>query len=292
MSTNAAVVIENLEWKYEHTSEFALRGINLEIPENTFLGIVGPNEQGKTTLVSAINGLIPHSFNGIYRGSVKVYGHEVKEADAVYLASQVGLVFADPEAQFTAMTVEEELVFGMENLGFDYDQIKERLEWAAEVTMISDLLDKSPLDVSGGQKQRLAIACVLAMNPRIIILDEPTSMIDPLGKQFIFDILRNLKEAGQHTLIVVEHNIEQLAPLADQLLLMHQGQIARLAPTDEFFEEPDFLLEHGLYVPEVTVFAHWLRHNGRISNQRRLPRELNETIPLAKAALNSIKEGA
>lgn len=287
----AAVVIENLEWKYEHTTEFALRGVNLEIPENSFIGIVGSNEQGKTTLVSAINGLIPHSFNGIYRGAVKIFDEEVKISDAVRLASQVGLVFSDPEAQFTAMTVEEELVFGMENLGYDYAKIKERLEWAAEVTMISNLLEKSPYDVSGGQKQRMAIACVLAMNPRIIILDEPTSMIDPLGKQFIFDILRNLKEAGQHTLIVVEHNIEQLAPLADQLLLMHEGQIARLAPPDEFFEDPEFLLARGLYVPEVTVFAHWLRENGRIPKDQRLPRSLAETIPLTRRTLMAPGEG-
>lgn len=289
---SAAVAIENLEWKYEHTKEFALRGINLEIPENSVLGIVGPNEQGKTTLVSAISGLIPHSFNGVYRGSVKVFGEEVRDAEAVHLASLVGLVFSDPEAQFTAMTVEEELVFGMENLGFDYAQIEERLQWATEITLVSDLLDKSPYDVSGGQKQRVAIACVLAMNPRIIILDEPTSMIDPLGKQFIFDILRNLKEASQHTLIVVEHNIEQLAPLADQLLLIHEGQIAKLAPPNEFFEDPEFLLERGLYVPEVTVFSHWLRKNNKIPRQTTLPLDLDKTIPLAKKALTSAGEDA
>ena len=283
-----AIEIKNLEWRYEHADTFALRGIDLEIAENSFLGVVGPNEQGKTTLVSAISGLIPHSFNGIYRGSVKLHGQEVKTLDSVYLASQVGLVFADPEAQFTAMTVEEELVFGMENLGFSYDQIRERLAWAAELTMITELLDKSPYDVSGGQKQRVAIACVLAMNPPIIILDEPTSMIDPLGKQFIFDILRNLKEAGQHTLIVVEHNIEQLAPLADQLLLMHEGQIARLAPPDEFFDDPDFLLERGLYVPEVTVFANWLRRQGHLAGDQRLPKALEEAIPMAKAALEAL----
>ena len=161
---------------------------------------------------------------------------------------------------------------------------------AAEITMISDFLDKSPYDISGGQKQRVAIACVLAMNPPIIILDEPTSMIDPLGKQFIFDILRNLKEAGQHTLIVVEHNIEQLAPLADQLLLMHEGQIARLAPPDEFFENPDFLLERGLYVPEVTVFSHWLREEGKIARNQPLPRDLADAIPLIKTAFEATEE--
>src|SRR3972149_5368373 len=136
------------------------------------------------------------------------------------------------------MTVEEELVFGLENLGFDRQKIHDRLEWVSEITMIGDLLDKSPYDISGGQKQRVAIACVLAMDPRIVIMDEPTSMIDPLGKQFIFDILRRLKEEGNRTIIVVEHNIEQLAPLADRLVLMYQGQIAKVASPDGVFANP------------------------------------------------------
>src|SRR5581483_8787894 len=106
-----AVIIQDLEWKYEHTTEFALRGVSLEIPENSFLGIVGANEQGKTTLVSCIKGLIPHSFNGVYRGKVQVMDTVVQQSNSTHLARLVGLVFADPEAQFTAMTVEEELVF-------------------------------------------------------------------------------------------------------------------------------------------------------------------------------------
>lgn len=280
-----AVVIKDLEWKYEHANEFALRGINLEIPENTFLGIVGANEQGKTTLVNCIKGLIPHSYNGVYRGSVQVFGVEVKNSDSVHLAREVGLVFADPEAQFTAMTVEEELVFGLENVGFDVKKIRERLEWAAEVTLIGDLLDKSPYDISGGQKQRVAIASVLAMDPRILIMDEPTSMIDPLGKEFIFEILRRLKQAGHRTIIVVEHNIEQLAPLADLMLLMHQGRIVRLAPPDEFLSDPDFLVAHGVYPPEVTLFGGWLKQQGWYPQTAPLPRDLKSGIEMVRMAL-------
>ena len=280
-----AVAIKDLEWKYEHTTQFALRGVNLEIPENTFLGIVGANEQGKTTLINCIKGLIPHSFNGVYRGSVEVFGTVVKDTTGLHLAREVGLVFADPEAQFTAMTVEEELVFGLENVGYDVNKIRERLEWAAEVTMIGDLLDKSPYDISGGQKQRVAIACVLAMDPRIVIMDEPTSMIDPLGKQFIFDILRKLKEAGNRTIIVVEHNIEQLAPLADQLALMHQGQIVKLAPPDKFFADPDFLIERGVYPPDVTVFTGWLQREGLFPGEAPLRRDLAGGIAATRAAL-------
>ncbi len=282
-----AVVIQDLEWKYEHTSEFALRKVNLEITAHSFLGIVGANEQGKTSLISSICGLIPHSHNGIYRGSVQVFGQEVKDLDALDLATQVGFVFADPEAQFTAMTVEEELAFGLENMGFDNDQIRSRLDWAAEITMIADFLDKSPYDISGGQKQRVAIASVLAMNPPIIIMDEPTSMIDPLGKQFIFDILRRIKEAGEHTLIVAEHNIEQLAPLADQLLLMEGGQISRLAPPEEFFSDPQSLRSQGIAPPEVTAFAHLLQQEGILSPDLPLPLDLAQGIQITSRALEA-----
>jgi energy-coupling factor transport system ATP-binding protein len=280
-----AVVIKDLEWKYEHTTQFALRGVNLEIAENTFLGVVGANEQGKTTLINCIKGLIPHSFNGVYRGSVEVFGTVVKDTTGLHLASEVGLVFADPEAQFTAMTVEEELVFGLENIGYDVNKIRERLEWVCDMAMIGNLLDKSPYDISGGQKQRVAIACVLAMDPRIIIMDEPTSMIDPLGKQFIFDILRKLKEAGNRTIIVVEHNIEQLAPLADQLALMHQGQVIKVAPPEEFFADPGFLVEHGVYPPEVTLFTGWLQQQGQFPPNSPLPLDLAGGVAAARRAL-------
>jgi energy-coupling factor transporter ATP-binding protein EcfA2 len=289
---SAVITFQELEWKYENTTEFALRGVDLEIEGNSFIGIVGANEQGKTSLISAINGLIPHSNNGVYRGDVQVFGKSVSEMDALDLASKVGLVFADPESQFTAMTVEEELVFGLENMGLGISEIRERLEWAAEVTMIQDLLDKSPYDVSGGQKQRVAIACVLAMNPPIIIMDEPTSMIDPLGKQLIFDILHKLKEAGDHTLIVVEHNIEQLAPLADQMLLMWEGRVDRLAPPREFFKEPAYLAERGVLTPEVTEFAEWLRQEDYLGEHVPLPLDLEAGVEVTQEVLDAKGEYA
>jgi len=281
----SVIEIHDLEWKYEHRNSFALKKVDLEIEENTFVGVVGANEQGKTTLISSISGLIPHSYNGIYRGEVKVFNQIVKNMDALELATRVGFVFADPEAQFTAMTVEEEIVFGLENMGIALSEIKERLEWAAHITMIEDLLDKSPYDVSGGQKQRVAIACVLAMNPPIIIMDEPTSMIDPLGKTLIFDILRKLKEAGEHTLIVVEHNVEQLAPLADHMLLMNDGQIEKFMPTEEFFSDPAFLEEHGVIAPESTEFAQWLISERYVPREMALPLTLESGIEATRQAL-------
>lgn len=285
-----AVEIHDLEWRYEIRKNFALKKVNIEIEENSFVGVVGANEQGKTTLISAINGLIPHSYNGIYRGEVKVFGQIVKNMDALELATRVGFVFSDPEAQFTAMTVEEEIIFGLENLGLQFNELKERLEWAAEITMIKDMLDKSPYDVSGGQKQRVAIACVLAMNPPIIIMDEPTSMIDPLGKKTIFDILRKLKDAGEHTLIVVEHNVEELAPLADQMLIMNDGHIDKFLPSREFFSDPAYLDERGVKAPESTAFAQWLISENYLPGDIPLPLALEGGIKATRQALQKRSE--
>ena len=182
-----AVLAQDLGWKYSGRKNFAIEHVNLEIEENTFVSVVGPNEHGKTTLVSCIKGLIPNSFHGVWRGNVEIFGKDVREMSSQALADEIGFVFADPEAQFTSMTVEEELVFGLENIGLGLAEVKERVEWVTEIAMIGDLLDKPPYEISGGQKQRVAIASVLAMKPRIMILDEPTSMLDPLGKDFIFD---------------------------------------------------------------------------------------------------------
>ena len=254
-----AVSIQDLGWKYSGRKNFAIEHVNLEIEANTFTSVVGPNEHGKTTLMSCIKGLIPHSFNGVWRGTVEVFGQNVREMSSQALADEIGFVFADPEAQFTSMTVEEEIVFGLENIGLELVEVKERLDWVAEIAMLEDLLDKPPYEISGGQKQRVAIASVLAMKPRIMILDEPTSMLDPLGKDFIFDILTNLKQEQDLTLIVIEHNIEQVAPLSDQMILMYDGNIAKLAPPDEFFENSEYLYQHGINPPQATAFLDELK---------------------------------
>jgi energy-coupling factor transport system ATP-binding protein len=280
-----AVVIEKLEWRYEHGKDFVLRGVDLAIGQGEFLGIVGPNEQGKTTLVSCMNGMIPHVHNGIYRGSVKIFGCEAREMDALDLATEVGLVFSDPESQFTAMTIEDELVFGMENLGLDKCTIRDRLRWATDITMIDDLLDKSPYDISGGQKQRVAIAAVLAMNPKIMIFDEPTSMLDPIGKRMVFDILHKIKQSGEHTIIVVEHNMEQLAPLADKLLLMHMSRIVELATPALFFENLTQMTKLGVNSPEVTQLSYWLREEGLLSSNTPLPVDFQGAVKVTQEAI-------
>lgn len=279
-----AVSIEDLGWKYAGRKNFAIEHVNLQIEENTFTSVVGPNEHGKTTLVSCIKGIIPQSFHGVWRGKVDVFGKDVRQLSAQALADEIGFVFADPEAQFTSMTVEEELVFGLENIGLPLREVKDRLDWVTNITLIADLLDKSPYEISGGQKQRVAIASVLAMKPRIMILDEPTSMLDPLGKDFIFDILTNLKKEHSLTLIVVEHNIEQVAPLSDKIVLMYEGNIAKEGPPAQFFENSDFLYDHGISAPQATAFLDQLKNQNLYTGS--LPVDLESAVQGAAQLLN------
>jgi energy-coupling factor transport system ATP-binding protein len=281
----SAVSIQDLGWKYSGRKHFAIEHVNLEIPENSFVSVVGPNEHGKTTLVSCIKGLIPNSFHGVWRGKVEIFGKDVRQMSAQRLASEIGFVFADPEAQFTSMTVEEELVFGLENIGLPLNEIQDRLNWVCDLTMIGNLLDKSPYEISGGQKQRVAIASVLSMRPQIIILDEPTSMLDPLGKDNIFQILTNIKRETDLMVIVVEHNIEQVAPLSDLMVLMYDGNIAKAAPPSEFFENSDFLLEHGIIPPQSTAFVDQLKKANLYSGS--LPVALEDAIAISKGLLDT-----
>jgi energy-coupling factor transporter ATP-binding protein EcfA2 len=279
-----AVSCQDLGWKYSGRKNFAIEHINLEIEENTFVSIVGPNEHGKTTLVSCIKGLIPSSYHGVWHGNVDIFGENNRNLSNQRLASDIGFVFSDPEAQFTSMTVEEELVFGLENIGMPLNDLVERLEWVSEITMIKDLLDKSPYEISGGQKQRVAIASVLAMKPRIMILDEPTSMLDPIGKDFIFDIMTSIKKETKMTVIVIEHNIEQVAPLSDLMVLMHDGQIAKAAAPDVFFEDCDYLIEHGILPPQATTFIDRLKSEGFYKGS--LPVDFQQSLEVSRAIFN------
>lgn len=271
-----AVRFENYSWRYSRTKEPALEGINLEIDEGLLVGVIGPNGSGKTTLAYSLNGLIPNQYNGIRKGSVSVYGEEVTELDQAQLCQQVGLVFSDPEAQFTAMTVEDEVVFGMENMGLSFEEIEDRLEWVVPLTDIGELMEKPPYEVSGGQKQRVALASVLSMRPPVLMLDEPTSMLDPIGRRRVFDVLGRLKEEYQSTIIIVEHSLENLIPLADLMVLVYEGEILLVDETEPFFQKLDFLMEHDIYPPGVLEFFHHLKESGDYPSSAPLPESVLE----------------
>lgn len=256
-----AIEINGLSWKYSGRDDYALKDIHLTVEENTFLGIIGSNESGKTTLVSCIKGIIPENFSGVYKGEVKLFGKVVRECTSIELARMSGMVFSDPDSQFTSMSVEEEIAFGLENIGLSLQEIEERIEWVSKLTSIENLLMKPPYDLSGGQKQRVAIASVLAMKPRVIILDEPTSMLDPLSKDYIFTLLKKLKEELKITVIVIEHNIEKIAELADNILLMNNGKIERMEKAENFFDDIEFIERNSVKVPEAISFVSKIFHD-------------------------------
>ncbi len=259
---SSIIELNDYSWRYLDSDDFALKSIHLTLEEGKFFGIIGQNGAGKTTLAYSMDGLIPGQYHGIKRGSVKVLGKEVEEYEKGSLQRIIGMVFADPEAQFTAMTVEDELVFGMENLGMAVPEIRERLEWVTDLTGLKPLLEKPPYELSGGQKQRVALGAVLAMTPRVMILDEPTSMLDPISRKRVFDVLEKLKKERSMTVIVIEHSLENLIPLADEMILMAHGEMLLKESTHAFFQKMDFLLENGVYPPDTLMFFHQLQKAG------------------------------
>ncbi|WP_273836993.1 ABC transporter ATP-binding protein [Halococcus sp. PRR34] len=277
--TDNAITIDNLRWTYLNAEEPALSGINLTVDEGQVFGIVGPNENGKTTLLKAISGMIPRSTDGIMEGTVELYGTPVENHGERELASTVGFVFSDPELQFTMMNVLDEIVFGLENLRLDPEEIHERIEWAAGKVGVEGLLDKSPLDLSGGQKQRVALASVIAMEPDVFVFDEPTNMLDPHGKAQVFEIIEDLIDENK-TVVIAEHDLEHLAPLADDLAYLENGEITKRAPPHRFFELLDDEEIHGLFAPEVTMFARGLEPD--LDSTENLPLNIENCLEFCK----------
>ncbi|MBN1247538.1 MAG: ATP-binding cassette domain-containing protein [Anaerolineae bacterium] len=276
------IEIADYSWKYINTKIPALKDINLSIEEGSFVGIIGPNGSGKTTLAYSIDGLIPGQYNGIKNGTVTVFGTEVEDYDAGELQQLIGVVFSDPEAQFTAMTVEDELVFGMENIGLTIPEIRERLAWVTDLTGLEQLLEKPPYEISGGQKQRVALAAVLAMMPKVLILDEPTSMLDPVSRVRIFEVLARLKEEQNNTIIVIEHSLENLVPLAERMILLVDGELMLDDATQAFFQETDLLLESSVYPPGA------LRFFQELSKRDRYRGDYPLTVEAASALLKGL----
>lgn len=278
----AIIELRDYSWQYLNTQGPALEQINLQIEEGKFIGIIGPNGSGKTTLAYSMNGLIPGQYNGIKKGEVMVYGKEVEQYEHGELQKIAGMVFSDPEAQFTAMTVEDELVFGLENLGMGIQEIRERLEWVTQLTGLEKMLLKPPYELSGGQKQRVALAAVLAMTPKILILDEPTTMLDPLSRRRVFDVLAKLKDEQHNTIIVIEHNLENLIPLADRMILLSNNKVIWEDETHAFFQNMELLTTEGIYPPGSLRFFYELKKAGYTGNA------LPVTLPEAAEQLKQL----
>lgn len=268
------IEFKNFSWRYSGAEIYAISNINLGIEKGEFIGIIGPNGSGKTTLCYSINGLIPNQYNGVKQGKVLVFGKEVETYTKGTLQRKVGMVFSDPEIQFTSMTVEDEIVFGLENLGMSLSEIRERLEWVTEITHIKALLKKPPYELSGGQKQIVALASIIAMTPDIMILDEPTSMLDPISRMSVFNILETIRKEHNSTIIVVEHNLEKLITLADKMLLLYNGQALIFEETHVFFQQIPLIIKKDVDPPDILKFFYELTLSGDFKGQ--MPLSLDE----------------
>jgi len=242
-----------------------LRGVDLRLERGAFVALMGPTAVGKSTLCLALNGIVPQSTGGVIRGQVRVAGYDTRRTPIAEMAPRIGLVGQDPESQLFCTTVEREVAFGPENLALPRPEIVERVAWALETVGLSECAHRSPLQLSGGQKQRLAIAASLALLPEILILDEPTASLDPLGQRQVFQVVERLRRQREMTILMVSHNAEQIAQFADRLAIMIDGRIVRDEAPRALLCDADLLREAGLAPPQVTAVAQKLntRDGGR-----------------------------
>ena len=246
------IIIENLRYRYPHAKKLALDGLNFSVEKGEFIGIIGENGAGKSTLSQAIMGLVPQFYKGAYGGKVIVDGIETGKTPVSQLCGHVGLVFQNPFNQLSGAkdNVYEEVAFGMQNLGIPAEEMKERVENALKLLDIWQYRDRNPFDLSGGQQQRVAIASVLVMRPDVMILDEPTSQLDPEGSDEVFRAVETLTNSGI-TILMIEQKIEKLAAYCDRILLLHGGKQIAFDTPQKVFSMPD-LADYGIQEPAFT----------------------------------------
>jgi len=250
-----AVSIEGLGYRYMGQLKPALQGVDLEVAEGEFVVVMGPSGAGKSTLCVSLNGLIPHFFRGKMEGQVRVGGRSTSEGRVGEIAQEVGLVFQDFEAQLFSTNVALEVAFGPENFGVEREEMIGRVERVLGQVRLNGFEDRPPATLSGGQKQRLAIASVLAIEPRILCLDEPTTDLDPFGKLVIFEIAEDLKDRDDVTLIVVEHETEETLE-ADRIVVLRDGNIVADRPAREVLRDVELLEESSVMPLQVTRYFH------------------------------------
>lgn len=257
----AIIETKALAYTYPGGNKPSLQEVSLSVDKGEFVILTGPSGCGKTTLCRCFNGLIPNFYGGELKGELRVAGLKVSEHQIYEMAKRVGLVFQNPENQLFALSVEKDIAFGLENLGMPRDEMRKRVDWALQMTGIEELRERTPHELSGGQQQRVAIASVLAMQPQIMIFDEPTSFLDPLGAQKIFEVINDLKNKLGVTVILVEHRLDLASRYADHVIIMDEGKIVLDGkPREIFNSETAWLL--GIGIPKAVRLWHLLQENG------------------------------
>ena len=273
----AIINLQNVTYKYPLTETPALQNINMQVNEGEFLAVIGPNGAGKSTLCYTIAGFVPHFFKGELTGTVEVAGQESSKSNLHEWVLNVGLAFQNPFNQISGakFTVFEELAFGLENIGVPRDEMKQRVEETMKLTGISDLADRSPYSLSGGQQQRVALTSILVMQPKVLVLDEPTSQMDPIGTREVFSVIRTMAENGM-TVVLVEHKVEWIANFADRVIALHEGQILLDGKPSDVLTS-DLLAAKGFGISRYTSVARKAKEAG-LWKKEKLPVTLDEAV--------------
>ena len=273
----AFVNLQDVTYKYPLTKTPALQNINMQVEEGEFVAVIGPNGAGKSTLCYTLAGFAPHFFKGELSGTVEVDGKVSAESTLDEWVLNVGLAFQNPFNQISGAkyTVFEELAFGLENTGVPRGEMRPRVEDAMALTGISDLADRSPYSLSGGQQQRVALTSILVMQPRLLVLDEPTSQMDPIGTREVFGVIHKMAEDGL-TVVMVEHKVEWIAKFADRVIALKDGQILLEGKPDDVLTS-DLLAENGFGMSRYTSAAREAKKQG-LWKKETLPVTLEQAV--------------
>lgn len=256
--------IENVSYKYPLEEKQALKNINIEIKKGEFWAVIGKNGSGKTTFCNMLRRFVPDFYKGELTGKITLEDKELKDYSQKELVQKIGFVFQNPFTQISGVkdSVFEEIAYGLENLGLDKEEIISRVEKILKLLEIEKLRDRNPYDLSGGQKQRVALASIIAMDPDILVIDEPTSQLDPKGTEDIFKIINLMANEGK-TIILVEHKLELIAEYAENILVLDEGEIILSGKAEEVLNNK-ILLEKEIGMTQYSILAYELEKAGKI----------------------------
>ena len=256
--------LEDVSYKYPLEDREILKNINLDIKKGEFWAVIGKNGSGKTTLCNVLRRFIPDFYKGELKGKITLEGKELKDYSAKEIVQKVGFVFQNPFTQISGVkeTVFEEIAFGLENLALDAEYIRKRVEETLKLLRIEELRDKNPYELSGGQGQKVALASIIAMDPEIMVIDEPTSQLDPKGTEEIFEIIDILKKEGK-TIILVEHKLELIAEYAEKVMVLDEGEMILSGNTEDVLKNK-ILIEKEIGIPQYAALAYRLMDEGKV----------------------------
>lgn len=273
--------IENVNYKYPLEEKQALKNINIEIKKGEFWAIIGKNGSGKTTFCNMLRRFVPDFYKGELTGTITLEDKELKDYSQKELVQKIGFVFQNPFTQISGVkdTVFEEIAYGLENLGLDKEEIISKVEKILKLLEIEKLRDRNPYDLSGGQKQRVALASIIAMDPDILVIDEPTSQLDPKGTEDIFKIINLMVNEGK-TIILVEHKLELIAEYAENILVLDEGEIILSGKAEEVLNNK-ILLEKEIGMTQYSILAYELEKAGKVE-LKEIPITKEKTVELLK----------